>query len=60
MNDANRPETTRPERSGNDNRPAPADSISLTDLAAALGEDEDDLLDRLAGILVRREMQDGE
>ena len=53
-------EASHPERPGNDNQPAPADSISLTDLAVALGEDEDDLLERLAGILVRRKVRGGE
>lgn len=38
----------------NDND-APVPAISFTDLAAGLGVDEDTLLERLAGILQRRE-----
>lgn len=39
----------------NDNRPAPADAIAFTDLALAMGVDEDTLLQRLAMILSKRE-----
>ena len=38
----------------NDNKEAPDNAISLTDLAALRGIDEDTLLQRLAGILSRR------
>lgn len=49
-------ETTTPPV-GNDNQPAPADAVSLADLAAASGQSEDDLLARIAAILARREQE---
>lgn len=39
----------------NDNTEPPANAITLTDLAAMSGLDEDVLLQRLAGILRKRE-----
>lgn len=55
--DPARPETT-PELAANDN-PDPngvtATTISLTDLAVALGIDEDEVIERIGDILLRRE-----
>jgi hypothetical protein len=39
----------------NDNDQSPADAIPFTDLALAMGMDEDELLQRLAAILSKRE-----
>lgn len=40
----------------NDNAPPPLDAIPFSDLCAAMGEDEDTVLQRLAGILAKRDV----
>lgn len=39
----------------NSNEIPPAKAISVTDLAAAMGIDEDELLQRIAAVMLRRE-----
>lgn len=43
------------EQPANDDAPPPVSAIALADLARAAGMDEDDMLQRLAAILVKRE-----
>lgn len=45
---------SKPETTANDNPEPTEEAISLADLAALSGIDEDTLLRRLAGILTRR------
>lgn len=49
------PEKPAPTPAVNDNDPAPPNAVSLTELASLMQVSEDVLLERLAGILSKRE-----